>query len=227
MMTRDALEAAFMAESLASALPGLQPALDTAAAAHATKVAAALSRISVRLPGVDLAEVLEGIGDSLRPRDPHPLSSLTENELDELKEAGVPVDASPLPLTERPSFKTAVRAQQILSDALSTSAVADKLGVSPGRVRQRYADGTLHGIKTTRGLVFPAYQFTDRGELHGWAAVRAAIPSTAAPVEVDSFLATVSPDLTVSGQPVTAREWLAGGGDPKAVADLARDAFRP
>jgi|GEM_PF-2797373 len=129
-----------------------------------------------------------------------------------------------LPIEERPSVRTARRQERLLAGALTTDDVAKFLGVSTGRVRQRNGEGSLFSMSgANRGLRFPRFQFTDRGELPGWGTVCRALPEHANPVAVEYFLSHTHPDL--AGGEITPAQWLAAGRAAESVAALAEQAF--
>lgn len=152
-------------------------------------------------------------------------SSLTESEKAALRAAGSLVEPEDvLPTGERPSVRTALRHQSLLVDALTTDDVAHLLGVSASRVRQRSGEGTLYSMsRGSRGLRFPRFQFTDRGELPGWGAVCKALPEHANPVAVEYFLSHTHPDL--EGGVLTPTQWLVAGNPAEQVAALAAQTF--
>lgn len=168
-----------------------------------------------------LAEVAAGL-----PADPdHQVRSLTHAGEAELRAAGSLAVAMP-PLSQRAST-AAVRAVSALrNDALTVAEAAARLHVSPGRVRQRLAAGTLAGFRTTDGWRLPEVLFADDGELPGLAAVLPALPADVHPVALAAFLTRDHPDLVVDTAAVSPRQWLLGGGDPRVVAAAAADAYR-
>lgn len=168
-----------------------------------------------------LAEVAAGL-----PADPdHQVRSLTHAEEAELRVAGSLAAAMP-PLGERAST-AAVRAVSVLrAQALTVAEAAAQLHVTPGRVRQRLAAGTLAGFRTTDGWRLPEVQFDDDGELPGLATVLAVLPADVHPVALTAFLTRAHPDLVVDTAAVSPRAWLLGGGEPRVVAAAAADAYR-
>lgn len=120
-----------------------------------------------------------------------------------------------------------VRARTIAADAvLRDSAItaeeaASRIGVDSSGIRRRLNEDRLIGWKDRRGSwQLPVWQFTDDDILPGLTEVLAELPDDQPPLAVASFMATVQPDLIVGECPVTPREWLLAGGDPKRVAEL-------
>jgi hypothetical protein len=98
-------------------------------------------------------------------------------------------------------------------------------GVSRQAVADRRERRTLLGLKTADGvLVYPAFQFDERGEvISGLAAVLQCFDREAADDwTVGGWL--VSKHRGLDGESVV--EWLRGGGDPARAEILARDAAR-
>jgi hypothetical protein len=152
--------------------------------------------------------------------------SLTVAQERELRAAGSLGVALP-PLADRASTATAVEAYQISQDALTVPAVAARLGVTASRIRQRLTARSLFGVSTPGGgWRLPRFQFTDDGELPGLAQLLPALPADVHPVALDSFLTRPQPDLVITDEAVSPRDWLTSGGDPAAVARIAAGAYR-
>ena len=107
--------------------------------------------------------------------------------------------------------------------AWSTRELAERWGVDQSRVRHRCSEGALYATRTGRSLTLPAWQF-DSGlrPLPGLAAVLAAIPEGLHPLEVEGWMTTPNGNLVVGDHPLSVRDWLLGGGDTRAVVELAR-----
>ncbi|MHB1328743.1 MAG: hypothetical protein ACYC2K_11135 [Gemmatimonadales bacterium] len=191
----------------------------------AQALASELTLLATRRHSGQLLDILRGVNRALRLEEDPEHSSLTESEIEALRAAGSLVEPEQaLPIEERPSVRTALRQEHLLAEALTTEDVAKLLDVSTGRVRQRNAEGSLLSMSgATRGLRFPRFQFTERGELPGWATVCKALPEHANPVAVEHFLSHTHPDLA-DGE-VTPAQWLAAGKPAKPVAALAEQAF--
>jgi len=109
--------------------------------------------------------------------------------------------------------------------ALPLADVATLLDVTTGRLRQRLAEGDLVGVRGDDGRSWriPLFQFAEGKELPGLKTILRAVAPDVHPVEVASFFTTPQPDLEGDGGiPMTPSDWLRSGGDPKAVATLAK-----
>ena len=117
---------------------------------------------------------------------------------------------------------------RLLSTAYSASEVADLLGVSDSRVRQRRGDRTLWAIEDAGGWVFPALQFENvdgrRRQIRHLDQVLPAIPTDIHPLAVARLLSAAQSDLVVDGQPVSPLQWLRDGGDVLAVRKIVEAA---
>jgi excisionase family DNA binding protein len=111
----------------------------------------------------------------------------------------------------------------LLQTGLTTAQAAKRLGVTDARIRQRLRDRTLLALREGRAWKLPAFQFTARGELPGWAEVCPAVPTMASPVALERWMNLPHPDLRVgpSEERVSPRAWLQQGRAPRAVAELA------
>jgi hypothetical protein len=110
----------------------------------------------------------------------------------------------------------------MVQTSLSMADVADLLGVDQSRVRHRIADGALYPVRVGRANRLPAWQFAEGRALDALRDVLAALPDDLHPLEVAGFFTTPQPELTLNGTSTSPREWLAAGGDPDPVLDLAR-----
>lgn len=110
------------------------------------------------------------------------------------------------------------------ADSLKASEVARLLNIGLGRVRQRAAQRSVFVMPSTdRRLWFPRYQFTDDGELPGWAALCRELPEQADSAAVEYFLTRPHPDL--AGGELTPLEWLSAGKPAEDVVVLAELVF--
>ena len=118
------------------------------------------------------------------------------------------------------------RWDDLLGPFYDTRGVTQLLGgVSRQAVADRRDRRTLLGLKTADGvLVYPAFQFGERGEvLSGLAAVLQSFD----PEAVDDWAVAgwlVSKQQALAGETVVG--WLRRGGDPSRAVILARDAAR-
>lgn len=113
------------------------------------------------------------------------------------------------------------------AQTLDTESVARLLGLHRTRVQHLLEDGALYAYRDGRRNRFPAWQFTaDARPLPGLRRVLAALGPVHHSV-VTGFIGTPQPELDRGEGPVSAHDWLASGGDPIAVADIAGGVHQP
>lgn len=156
---------------------------------------------------------------------------LTEEDARLLDDAGFQDDGAH---TLAADLETAGRMGHLMVTAYGATAVAEGLGITPSRVRQKRLAGELWAILDGQSWVFPALQFETREDDGGRTSLRPirgldqvfkVLPDDLHPVAVEGFLLTVQPEL-FSQRPMTALEWLRSGGDAAAVVALASAAYR-
>lgn len=151
-----------------------------------------------------------------------PASQLSGGDVERLRVGGL--DLAPRRRREPdPVGDAAARYAAILADSEDVGAVAQRLGVTRARVRQRASERTLLAIREGDEWRFPRAQFADGAPVRGLPAVSLALPADLHPVAVWSFLNDPSPDLTVDDRPSSPLDWLRSGGSPEAVAAMARE----
>ena len=109
------------------------------------------------------------------------------------------------------------RMRTLTSTALTVRDAADLLRVSPSRVRQRTAAGSLWALKVDNKLVLPRVQFTPTGLVPGLEKILAAVPQGLHPLSLEGLLTEPHTDLAVEGRPASIVQWLRSGGDPAAA----------
>lgn len=121
--------------------------------------------------------------------------------------------------------RTAARASVMSIEAKTAGDVAKALGVSAARVRQRASERTLYAIRSGDVWRFPAWQFDPHTghEIPGLAAVIPSFSRTLHPIAVFRFLDEPSADLEIGDEPTSPLRWLATGGDPAPVAEIAAE----
>lgn len=117
-------------------------------------------------------------------------------------------------------------AAAMVQTSLSMAQVAELLDVDQSRVRHRIADGALYPVRVGRSNRLPAWQFAGGRVLPALRDVLAALPDDLHPLEIAGFVTTPQPELAVHGRSTTPREWLASGGDPGQVVELAESLGR-
>ncbi|CAM3260812.1 hypothetical protein PSET11_01717 [Arthrobacter ulcerisalmonis] len=111
------------------------------------------------------------------------------------------------------------------SSTIPASAVAERMELSASTVRHYKAAHKLYSYLVNGKLAFPDWQFINAGKLALPALedVLAALPSDLHPQSVAGFFLTPQPDLVLNGEPVSAKAWLAEGGNKDLVVSLAKD----
>ncbi len=171
--------------------------------------------------------IIRETADLLKLRQPVG-SGLTDAEATYLLESGA-FTAEQFEVTEK-RVKTGVLAAQerqtrmtSFVDALSAEQVGMNLGITSSRVRHRQAKNNLFAFLVGRARLYPRWQFTDGGTkvLPHLTEVVEAFPDGWQPPSVDGFMKTPQEALTSDdGERLTPPEWLAVGGDPKAILEI-------
>lgn len=174
-------------------------------------------------PGLTEPELVAAVRELLGPPPrPAEFSPLTAHDQAYLREHGGLPAITPERVAGARARRLA-RTTAFVTESLSTAEVAGRLGVDPSRIRHMSADGALYAMRTGRQNRYPSWQFGDDGRpLPGLRAVLQALPPGLHPLEVRGFMTTPQPDYAVRGRELTPIQWLAAGGDPAVVADLAR-----
>ncbi len=126
------------------------------------------------------------------------------------------------------SVEPAARATVLRSSLLAASAplkeVADRVGVSDARLRQRIGEGSLLAIKGVRGWLIPLFQFPEGREVPGLGRVLRAIRPDASVALKASFLTTPQPELADEADALLAPlDWLTQGRELGPVLEAARE----
>ncbi|GED97999.1 DUF4279 domain-containing protein [Gordonia crocea] len=101
-----------------------------------------------------------------------------------------------------------VQLQQIISESLTVNEVAERLGVTTARVRQRIAARTLWSYLWGERRLMPSAQFTPSGVVPHIDEVIARLRPDSHPLEVHKILTVPQPSLTRKGS------------NPQSVADF-------
>jgi hypothetical protein len=162
------------------------------------------------------------------------VQELPEAELAVLRGGGFNVDAGPVP-EDDPIGRAAAAYSALLETALTIKAVAEGLGRNESRIRQRLLQRSLYGIRRGRNWLLPLFQFQVEDRQRG-RAVKGVVPNVEQvfpalspelhPVSVWRWFTSPSTELVsdeAPDRPVSPRDWLLAGRDPRPVADLARD----
>ena len=153
-----------------------------------------------------------------------PEGGFTVAERSVLREGGLTFDASEY---GNQVSRTASKYAAISASALTVREAAVLLAVSEGRVRQKVSEGRLYAIRGRNGeRRLPRFQFSERGTIGGMQETMREVPPGAHPVSLQNFFLSPNPDLYLDAKeerPVSPRDWLLSGGDPRAVIPLARE----
>jgi hypothetical protein len=151
-----------------------------------------------------------------------PATQLTETEATSLRAGGF--DLGKRRRTEPdPVGEAAARYAALLADSADVAEVAERLGVTRARVRQRAGERTLLAVREDDEWRFPRAQFADSAPIRGLPAVSLALPPDVHPVAVWSFLNEPTTDLALGDRAVSPLEWLRSGGSAEAVTAMARE----
>lgn len=129
-----------------------------------------------------------------------------------------------------PLAELAARYATLLADSEDVGEVAERLGVTRARVRQRALERSLLAIREGDEWRFPRLQFAPAGRgdgagapIRGLPAVSMALPLDLHPVEAWRFLAEPNGDLELADRAVSPLDWLRSGGSPDPVVAIARE----
>jgi hypothetical protein len=115
----------------------------------------------------------------------------------------------------------------LLADSEDVPEVAERLGVTRARVRQRALERSLLAIREADEWRFPRLQFAegdgDRAPIRGLPAVAMALPLDLHPVAAWRFLTEPNGDLELDDRPVSPLAWLRSGGAPDPIVAIARE----
>lgn len=152
------------------------------------------------------------------PRHAGALSGAAQQVLDE--HGGLP---SPSPTDAAATILTSTAGHLIalIETSLTGEQAAELLGVDASTVRGRISRGELYAIRVGRKNRLPRWQFTADGALPHLAGVLHAAPADIHPLEIEALFDLPTPDLILGGRDSSPRTWLAGGGDPTPVLELA------
>lgn len=152
----------------------------------------------------------------------HRTGALPGEELSVWEKVGACFDEDAVPIVE--ASAAAAFADLVSRSTRGDSSVARVLGVDRSRISQRVGERSLYTfVGPGEERYFPEWQFSDHATVPGLKQVLSAIPAECHPLSVDHFFTHANVDLELEGVPVAPARWLATGGSPKAVSDLAAD----
>jgi len=179
-----------------------------------------LRDLKLRLAGAEAA-VRRVADTSLGDRG----AQLAGNEASLLDSLGFP---EPDPGEVGANERTRIDFDLFLRDSLTLEQAGKRLHLSTGRLRQRLGprSRTLYGFKEGRAWRIPRFQLDRRGHLvRGIDQVVPRIRPDAHPLAVARWFSFPHQDLVVGAgeDPVSPLAWLAAGGNPGTVAELAQE----
>jgi hypothetical protein len=170
-------------------------------------------------------EAVLRLRSSMYRSDPKP--DLTAAEVAALERGGFNLDSTELGADD-PLAQTSAEYAALLMESLPTSAVAERLGVDPSRIRQRLTSDppSLYGIRLESGWVIPKFQLEGNKTIPGIADVVARLNPELHPVAFFRWFHQPNPDLVVEREgeeprSLSPRDWLRFGLSVEQVAELA------
>ena len=146
--------------------------------------------------------------------------NLTLPEVAALKRMGIDETHMSTHASVAPVMQSRLGEAALEGESYSAAEVADRLGVTPTRVRQRAAEGTLIARRLSDGWRFPSFQFTAQGELPGWNRVATAVSPGTPLTLINEALHTPSSLLNYRGEDSSVAHWLLQGGDIPRAAEV-------
>lgn len=116
---------------------------------------------------------------------------------------------------------TAAHMMALIGTSLTGEQAAARLGVSASTVRGRINRKALYAIRGGGSNRLPLWQFTTEGVLPHLRRVLTALPADLHPLEVQAFFMVPAAEFTSGTMPMCLRDWLAAGGAPAGVVELA------
>ncbi|MGI8807894.1 MAG: hypothetical protein ACR2KK_08655 [Acidimicrobiales bacterium] len=171
----------------------------------------------------EFAAALEDFADRVGPLavvDVRPVDYLGEAQQSTLRKLGAslqPLRADDL----GPIAGLAAAHAEVVSQSTTVTALANRLGVDPSRVRQRIYARSVYAFKHHGGWLIPNFQLEPNSVIPGVEAVVWKLSPTLHPVAASRWFTTPNSDLILEDQVVSPIAWLASGGPPDRVAALA------
>ncbi|SDD26474.1 helix-turn-helix domain-containing protein [Rhodococcus tukisamuensis] len=163
----------------------------------------------------DFAEILRGLAGR-SPGSPE----LSDHDAGVLASAGFVEDPM---ATTGARLDRATRMQDLVRRSLSVAEAADRLGVTPPRIRQRLSDGTLWAFGEGRSRLLPPAQFAASGAVPHIERIAPLLAKTLHPLTVQALLTEPQPSLHIEGRPVSIVAWLTGCAGTAAEIEQAAD----
>ena len=153
---------------------------------------------------------------TLQPRE-----ELTTDQAAIVEEGGL--DLEPRRTGERlQTDRTSADYGALIGSSLTTRQLADLLGRSPSRIRQRIQAGTLYAFQPGSEWLIPRFQLHEETVIQGIEKIVLRLRADLHPLKVERWFLDPNPDLTDPAETRTwaPREWLLDGGDSACVVDL-------
>jgi len=184
-------------------------------------------RIGIQIPSEELARlILEAFDQVVAVRRPvDPAREVPAEEAAALARAGILLEPVDYYGADDPVVRTAAKYAAIVASSLTVAQAAAKLGIDPSRVRHRLAARKLYGIRLPSGWRLPAFQFEGDKLVPNIDRVLPRLDPGLHPLGVINWFTLPNVDLFFDEDetPVSPLEWLRGGGDPRTLAELAKD----
>jgi hypothetical protein len=187
--------------------------------------------IRLGISETDLSKLLKAADIGYPVKGPQELSTdthpLSEKEVEVLRSGGAKgLDPGPnLHIARVNSLQRLIEECQTLIDhALNSESVAKRRQISAAEVERdaQRSPPYLHGFELEPGVWrFPAWQFTDGGEIPNLSAILA-ILAPWKPIFLDRFMRLPHCDLEIDGKPVSPRDWLIAKHKPDIILQLGR-----
>lgn len=175
---------------------------------------------------VSTAEFVELAANAIRRVRAHPpIDPATEldSETRRMFEEGG-MTFSPLASGEDHSvIETATEYARLLADSGTIREVANRIGLTEGRVRQMRRARELFSVREGETWRIPWFQFEGDRPVRGIDQVIRELPPDIHPVAAFRMLTLPNPDLELQDRPVSPIAWLRSGADPAPIVELAAD----
>ena len=160
--------------------------------------------VGAEITRADLVRVLHSVAEVAAAASHDPVLSVHDETL--LDEAGFTAEQ---PKATIALLSSDLQMRELVRSSLTVNAAAERLGVSPARVRQRIADHTVWAYKSGQNHhLLPAAQFIDNGTVPHLDKVAPLIPGDLHPLSVHALLTRRFPELVVDDEPASIIQFL-------------------
>jgi hypothetical protein len=168
------------------------------------------------------AAAIAELGATAGPQADAPATQLGDADRASLEAGGL--DLAPRRARDPDWLSTsAARYAALLADSDDVGQVAERLGVTRARIRQRALERSLLALREGDEWRFPRAQFAEAAPIRGLPAVSMAIPLDLHPIATWRFLTEPNVDLELDDEPVSPLAWLRSGGSPAPVVAIAHE----